>query len=401
MNDPIDNSKNMQRDTLNEMLTQRPDEKIVLAGRYHIVRKLGEGGMGSVWLAEDIKLDNRQIAIKMLPVVLVANKRAIQQLKAEAKVAIKLAHPNIATLRSFEESEQGPFLVMDFIPGRTLEDILAEKKSLPEEEVLRIFRPVAEAIDYAHSEKVIHRDIKPSNILIRDDGTPFIMDFGIAREIKDTMTRLTGRSASGTLPYMSPEQLRGETPTPAQDIYSLAATMYECISSHPPFHRGQIEYQIVNCEPESLHSECILCKRVMEGLSKEPSQRPDNAKMFFQAPEIVIPAKLSRKFEEPVIPLSPASRKISQPSKPLSQEKPTNAVPDAYKYLKPEKSTEAVPDAYPYIGSAVENIKNKPIVEPVGTFSPPRWIRIYLGTISILGALFALFIVLGYIISDW
>jgi len=147
MNDTLDNMKTMQRDptydTIGDMLTQRPDEAIVLAGRYRIVRKLGEGGMGSVWLAADTKLDGRQVAIKMLPVVLVANKRAIQQLKAEAKVAIQLAHPNIATLRGFEEADEGPFLVMDYIEGQTLEDILTVRGALPEDEVVRLFTPIA------------------------------------------------------------------------------------------------------------------------------------------------------------------------------------------------------------------------------------------------------------------
>jgi serine/threonine protein kinase len=284
MNDPLDNMKTMQRDpsydTIGDMLTQRPDEAIVLAGRYRIVRKLGEGGMGSVWLAEDTKLDGRQVAIKMLPVVLVANKRAIQQLKAEAKVAIRLAHPSIATLRGFEEAEEGPFLVMDYIEGQTLEDILAVRGALPEDEVYRLFAPIAQALDYAHAQKVIHRDIKPSNILVREDSVPFVADFGIAREMKDTMTRVTGRCTSGTLPYMSPEQLRGEPPTPQQDIYSLAATMYQAMAGHPPFFRGQIEWQVVNEEApplEQLRENSILALMIMQGLAKVSWARPPTA----------------------------------------------------------------------------------------------------------------------------
>lgn len=281
MNDPLDSMKTMQRDstydTIGDMLTQRPDEAIVLAGRYRIVRKLGEGGMGSVWLAQDTKLDGRLVAIKMLPVVLVANKRAIQQLKAEAKVAIQLAHPNIAILRGFEESDEGPFLVMDYIQGRTLEDTLADCGTLPVDEVIRLFTPIAQALDYAHTQRVVHRDIKPSNILIREDGVPFITDFGIARELKDSMTRVTGRSPSGTLPYMSPEQVRGEAPTPSQDIYSAAATIYECITGHPPFHRGQIEYQVLNEVPAQLPPSIGIGPAIMRALSKNPAHRPRSA----------------------------------------------------------------------------------------------------------------------------
>lgn len=265
------------QDTINELLTQRRDGAVVLAGRYKVIRQLGHGGMGSVWLAEDRKLDGRQVAIKMLPVVLATNARALQQLKNEAKVAIRLSHSHIVTLRAFEESEEGSFLVMDYIEGQTLEQVLAQKGTLSEIEVQRLFKPIAEALDYAHGQRVIHRDIKPSNIMIRDDGVPFIMDFGIAREMKDTMTRVTGKASSGTLPYMSPEQLRGEDPTPAQDVYSLAATIYECLSGNPPFYRGQIEYQIANEAPNPLSSSSPLARGVMAGLAKTPEGRPRTA----------------------------------------------------------------------------------------------------------------------------
>ena len=155
----------MQGRTINDDLTMSGG-LTVLASRYHIVRQLGQGGMGSVWLAEDSKLDGRNVAIKMLPSVLVLNKRAYRQIKAEALVSLKLAHPNIATLRSFDEDNGNPFLVVDYIDGQTLDDYLGEKGSLNEDEVLDILSPIARALDYAHSEHVVHRDIKPANIMI-------------------------------------------------------------------------------------------------------------------------------------------------------------------------------------------------------------------------------------------
>jgi serine/threonine protein kinase len=130
---------------------------------------------------------------------------------------------------------------------------------------------------------VIHRDIKPSNIIIAADGTPFIMDFGIAREMKDTLTRVTGKGTSGTLPYMSPEQLYGRDPTPAQDIYSLAATIYECLTGHPPFWRGAIEHQIDHDLPEPLVGVSGLASGVMSGLAKDPSQRPSTCQGLIRA----------------------------------------------------------------------------------------------------------------------
>ena len=241
-------------------------EHPLLAGRYRVVRRLGAGGMGEVHLVEDLKLDGRQFAVKLLPSFLAANKRAIAGLKREALHAMELSHSHIVTVRGFEEMESGqPFLVMDYVDGETLEEMLLERERMSEAEVTRIFGPIAEALDYAHGRGVIHRDVKPSNIMIRQDGTPLIMDFGIAREAKETSTLVTGReSTSGTLPYMSPEQLRGKKPEASQDIYSLAATMWECLAGEPPFSRGDLRHQIETVEPELLSGLGIRMDPFME-----------------------------------------------------------------------------------------------------------------------------------------
>ena len=265
----------MTDNTINNDMTMGGAATTLLAGRYRVVRQLGQGGMGSVWLAEDTKLDGFKVAIKMLPSVLVNNKRAYAQVKAEALVSLKLSHPNIVTVRAFEEESGSPFLVMDYIDGQTLDDYLAEKGKLTEEETVKLLKPVAEALDYAHTQGVVHRDVKPGNVMIRKDGTPFVLDFGIAREIQETMTRVTGKLSSGTLLYMSPEQLNGDAPKPAQDIYSFAAMAYECLKGEPPFSRGQIEYQIVNNKPEPLGPQFANCgPGVMAGLEKKPENRP-------------------------------------------------------------------------------------------------------------------------------
>ena len=134
----------MTCNTINDDVTMAGGESALLANRYRIVRQLGRGGMGSVWLVEDTQLDNKLFAVKMLPSILVSNKRAYNQLKSEALVAMRLTHPNIVTLRAFEENGGNPFLVMDYIEGQTLDDYLAEKGNgewgtgnggLPEEEV--------------------------------------------------------------------------------------------------------------------------------------------------------------------------------------------------------------------------------------------------------------------------
>ena len=260
----------MTENTINDAQTIAGNSGALLAGLYRVVRQLGHGGMGSVWLAEDTQLDGKQFAIKMLPSILVSNKRAYRQLKDEALVAMQLVHSNIVQIRAFEENNGNPFLVMDYIDGQTLDDYLAEKGKLSEDEVIRVLRPIAAALDYAHVEGVVHRDVKPANVMIRKDGHPFVLDFGIAREIQETMTRVTGKLSSGTLLYMSPEQLNGEPPRKEQDIYSFAAMAYECMKGAPPFVRGAIEDQIKNKIPDPLPNS----PSVMAGLAKKPEDRP-------------------------------------------------------------------------------------------------------------------------------
>ena len=272
----------MTDNTINNDMTMGGATGALLAGRYRVVRQLGQGGMGSVWLAEDTVLDNRQVAIKMLPSVLVSNKRAYKQIKSEALVSLKLSHPNIAPFRSFEDNGGNPFLVVDYIEGQSLDDYLAEKGTLSEAETIKLLKPIAEALDYAHGEGVIHRDVKPANIMIRKDGHPFILDFGIAREVQETMTMVTGKLSSGTLMYMSPEQVRGLAPTASQDVYSLAAVAYECLAGHPPFYRGQIEYQIVNEVPEPPALQNDFSRIVMKALSKDPLKRPETCRLLYE-----------------------------------------------------------------------------------------------------------------------
>lgn len=268
----------MSYDTLDNMPTMDGggQEGKFLADRYKIVRKLGEGGMGLVYLAEDTELGT-QVAIKFIPPVLANNKRAVKNLKREAATAMQLSHPHIVRLHDLHTDDHQKFLVMEYIEGDTLEDLLADQddETLPLGKVLDIAEKIGAALDYAHSEKVLHRDLKPSNIMIAKDGKVKLLDFGIAREIKDSYTRVTGNETSGTLPYMSPQQLMGDDPTPAMDIYSFAAVIYERLSGHPPFYMGDIREQI-NTKDVTPITDCDenINSVLLNALSKNPSQRP-------------------------------------------------------------------------------------------------------------------------------
>jgi len=265
----------MNYDTLDNMPTMDGGEHEgrLLADRYRIVRKLGEGGMGLVYLAEDTELDT-QVAIKFVPPMLAGNARAIKNLKREAATAMQLSHPHIVRLHDLHTDGHQKFLVMEYIEGKTLEDLLAEKEDdrLSFEEVLPVARQVADALDFAHQRNVLHRDLKPSNIMIAASGEAKLLDFGIARELKDSYTRVTGHETSGTLPYMSPEQLQGQPPSPQMDIYSLAAVLYECLCGHAPFFTGDLRHQILEVEARPL--DLPQADGLLRALAKDPRQRP-------------------------------------------------------------------------------------------------------------------------------
>lgn len=270
-----------QYDTLDAAATQGR-EATILGNQYRILKKIGEGGMGVVYLAEDIEMRNRPVAIKVLPPLLSTNRRAVENLRDEAVTTIRLNHPNIVRLHGFHSEGDLKFLVMEYIYGQTLEEKIFDSPSrkLILEETIDIAEKIAAALDYAHAQKppVIHRDLKPSNIIIGKSGSVKVLDFGVAREIKDSYTRVTGRETSGTLPYMSPEQLRGKKPSASMDIYALGVVCYECLSSHPPFYTGELTYQVLHEEPEVLEGALSHVNgAVQKALAKDPAERPQTA----------------------------------------------------------------------------------------------------------------------------
>ena len=188
--------------------------------RYVLLKQLGDGGMGTVYLAEDQTMEGRLVALKF-----VSKGRILD----EARAALKLVHPNIATVRDVEFRAERPYLVEDYIDGKTLEEVLKDRGApMPEDEVIRLLKPVALALDYAHEMGVIHRDVKPGNIMLDGNGKPFVIDFGIARTSDD------GRTFSGTPGFMSIEQCHGDSSTADMDVFALAATAFVCLTGRPP-----------------------------------------------------------------------------------------------------------------------------------------------------------------------
>lgn len=209
---------------------------------YQIIRKLGSGGMGEVYLAEDTKL-RRNVAIKVLPAETVGDLQAKKRLIREAQAAATLDHPNICTIHEVGEEEGKSFIVMQYVEGETLSSRI-RTKPLELKEVLDVATQVVDALAEAHSRGIIHRDIKPQNIMITPRGQARVMDFGLAKVMQgqsmdsglETASFVTELgSVIGTVPYMSPEQLRGDELDGRSDLFSVGAMLYEMLSGRQPF----------------------------------------------------------------------------------------------------------------------------------------------------------------------
>jgi len=222
----------------------------VLLDRYKILKLLGAGGMGRVYLAEDQKL-SMPVAIKVLRDILTQDPVSVKRLITEAKTSILLAHPNILRLHNFEDGETAKFLVMEYVEGESLADKIAREGKLSEEETRSIVIEVCKGLEHAHSKKVIHRDMKPGNVMLGKDGAVKIADFGLARLCHDSIARMTSQLSTGTLQYMSPEQLDGEIGE-SSDLYALGITFYEMLAGDPPFVTGEITAQIRNKVPKPI-----------------------------------------------------------------------------------------------------------------------------------------------------
>ena len=225
-------------------------------GNYEIKSLLGRGGMGVVYLARQISL-NRSVALKILPPSLSSVPSFVERFQREARAVAQLNHQNIVQIFDIAEEEGLHFFSMEYMDGRTLDEILREAGRLKADEAIRIISQVALAIEHAHQNKITHRDIKPSNIMIDERGVVKVMDFGLARAA-DEQSRLTQLGTLvGTLHYMSPERCRGEELDPRSDIYSLGVVLYEMLTGRTPFdatNEAALIHAIIYEEPADMKS---------------------------------------------------------------------------------------------------------------------------------------------------
>jgi serine/threonine protein kinase/tetratricopeptide (TPR) repeat protein len=246
---------------------------------YNILEKLGEGGMGVVYKAEDSKL-RRTVALKFLSQELNRNEQAKNRFIQEARAASALDHPNICVIHEFDQTEEGElFFVMGFYMGESLRERL-DRGQLSIKETIEIFTQIARGLSRAHRAGIIHRDIKPSNIFITRDNVVKILDFGVAKLMGDTKI-ITGGTASGTIDYMSPEQLMDEVMDVRTDIWSMGVILYQLVTGNLPF-KGEFEqtviYSILKEKYEPVTSfrddvPKVLLQIINKSLTKNPDER--------------------------------------------------------------------------------------------------------------------------------
>ena len=272
--------------------------------RYTLIKTLGRGGMGVVWLARDEELE-RNVALKFLPELIVHDRAVLGDMKRETRRSLDLTHKNIVRIYDFVHSDQSGCISMEYIDGDTLSNLRADKphKVFEPHELADWTSQLCDALDYAHNHaKIIHRDLKPANLMVNQRGDLKVSDFGISRSLSDSVSMLTmEQGRSGTLVFMSPQQLDGERGSHLDDIYSFGATMYELITSKPPFSSGNIDRQIREKIPptmamrrKDLEIEGEMMDETWERviaacLAKDPARRPQSFAEIAQRLEIASP----------------------------------------------------------------------------------------------------------------
>lgn len=267
----------------------------LFAQRFVLIEELGRGGFATVYRAKEVLLD-REVAIKILNTKFLGESANLQRFQQEARACSGLQHPNIVQVLFYGVDETTPYIVMEYLPGKTLEKMLQESPGLNREQFQKLFIPVLDALAYAHSKNIIHRDIKPGNLILsqEDDGsqTVKVLDFGIAKVIESDDNTNTNATIglTGSPLYMSPEQCAGGKIDRRSDIYSLACVMYESIVGKPPFtgetaletmyeHLKTSVPKLVEISG-SLNIPKSLFEVIISGLSKEPEKRPQTMQTF-------------------------------------------------------------------------------------------------------------------------
>ena len=278
--------------------------------RYTLIKTLGRGGMGVVWLAHDDELE-RNVALKFLPELIIHDRAVLGDMKRETRRSLDLTHKNIVRIYDFVHSDQSGCISMEYVDGDTLSNLRADKphKVFEAHDLNEWTSQLCDALDYAHNHaRIIHRDLKPANLMVNTRGDLKVSDFGISRSLSDSVSMLTmEQGRSGTLVFMSPQQLDGERGSHLDDVYSFGATVYELLTSKPPFSSGNVDRQIREKIPPAMtlrrkeleiEGEPIdeTWERVVAAcLAKDPARRPQSFAEIAQKLEIASPKTVRAK----------------------------------------------------------------------------------------------------------
>ena len=276
-------------------------------GPYRIISHIGQGGMATIYKAYQTTLD-RYVALKVIHPALKEDRSFVTRLQREATVIAKLSHPNIVAVHDFREHEGTPFLVLQFIEGKTLKDVLKEQK-LNKQQILNIIHPVADALTYAHARGVLHRDVKPSNILIDGEGHVYLTDFGLARIAQSGESTASQDMMIGSPHYLSPEQAKSEPVDVRTDVYSLGIILYEMFTGRLPFS-AETTYATILAQindpppaPRSLNPKVpqAVEQVLLKALAKHPKDRYASVREMIRALENAV--RGPRVEDEPAAPI--------------------------------------------------------------------------------------------------
>ena len=288
-----------ERRSVNDDPTLRSSMRTEFLNRYRVLGECGSGGMGVVYRCKD-KISGIEVALKALPLQLCCNSGEMEEVRANFQLVSKLAHPNIATVRTLEQDPETEeyYLILELVVGDSLRRWKAERggHGTPQE-VIPLLRQAAQALDYAHNQKIIHRDIKPGNMMITKEGTVKVLDFGLAAQIQSSLSRVSQAifSTSGTGPYMAPEQWRGQRQDGKTDQYALAAMAYELLCGNPPFDstdQGVLKRAVLEDAPQRPEGMSdVIWRALRRSLSKDREQRFDNCVSFVDAMDGKLPPR--------------------------------------------------------------------------------------------------------------